>query len=364
VTKNGQDPLLSEKDNTSDLVQPPSAIEVNHAITAKMRNLLVMVSCNSSYYHTSKLTQNKMKAVKKFKALIERKRNDAQHLSESMGRKLHNFQVSSNDNIVSEPTLHKSKSVDLHERGHTKQALVVDGSHPYAFASNPQLNIKVDPAVTDDVSPAKDTEKNESSTPPKTYSPKPRDESETKLFDLHEKGHAHDPMDEEPLFLGIGTGGSDSPEAPPSDIVAESPTAADFNIYDTAYQQEVERIRAAQGHTATVYLTRRVDTKREYKADENMVDAPQDADVKGKPHEGFKDLLDKAREKKKDHASSDNVDSANRSFFDLASRAVESTKSMGRGLSEKGNAALDSALQRAVEKRKERTERKEAERGV
>lgn len=43
VTKNGTDPLLSLEDNTADLVEPPSQIEVNHAITAKMANLLVMV---------------------------------------------------------------------------------------------------------------------------------------------------------------------------------------------------------------------------------------------------------------------------------------------------------------------------------
>jgi len=60
VTKNGKDPLLSSEENCADLVQPPSALEVNHAITAKMRNLMVM-----------------MKAVKKFKDLIEKKRPDA-----------------------------------------------------------------------------------------------------------------------------------------------------------------------------------------------------------------------------------------------------------------------------------------------
>lgn len=46
MTKNGSDPLLSFEENTADLVEPPSEIEVNHAITAKMRNLLVMVRFN------------------------------------------------------------------------------------------------------------------------------------------------------------------------------------------------------------------------------------------------------------------------------------------------------------------------------
>lgn len=44
MTKNGTDPLLSEVENTANLIQPPSDIEVNHAITAKMRNIMVMVS--------------------------------------------------------------------------------------------------------------------------------------------------------------------------------------------------------------------------------------------------------------------------------------------------------------------------------
>ena len=43
MTKNGTDPLLSTEENCADLVEPPTDIEVNHAITAKMRNLIVLV---------------------------------------------------------------------------------------------------------------------------------------------------------------------------------------------------------------------------------------------------------------------------------------------------------------------------------
>ena len=43
VTRNGTDPLLSAEENTADLVEPPSELEVNHAITAKMKNLLAVV---------------------------------------------------------------------------------------------------------------------------------------------------------------------------------------------------------------------------------------------------------------------------------------------------------------------------------
>jgi [calcium/calmodulin-dependent protein kinase] kinase len=42
VTKNGTDPLLSEAENTVDLVVPTDA-EMNHAITSTMTNLMTVV---------------------------------------------------------------------------------------------------------------------------------------------------------------------------------------------------------------------------------------------------------------------------------------------------------------------------------
>ena len=50
----------------------------------------------------------------------------------------------------------------------------------------------------------------------------------------------------EPLFLGVGLGGQDgfAPDAPPPDaVVSDSPTAVDFNVYDRAYEAEVEKIK-------------------------------------------------------------------------------------------------------------------------
>ncbi|KAE8318048.1 kinase-like domain-containing protein [Aspergillus transmontanensis] len=107
------------------------------------------------------------------------------------------------------------------------------------------------------------------------------------------RGHARDPLEEEFPFLFIGpstytgspptnTGDSemdfifDEPDSmlstEPSDInpcpvVSESPGAAEFDIYETAYRQEIERIRTRslprQGTTPKVYLTRRVEGKDE-----------------------------------------------------------------------------------------------------
>lgn len=65
------------------------------------------------------------------------------------------------------------------------------------------------------------------------------------------------------LLLGIGTGGINdfSTEMPPDNIVAESPTAVDFNIFERAYGAEVDRIKRSSsrkrgGQPGQVYRTR------------------------------------------------------------------------------------------------------------
>lgn len=97
------------------------------------------------------------------------------------------------------------------------------------------------------------------------------------------RGHARDPLEEEFPFLFIGpstyTGSSQEPsddvesdptpifaepestdEAEPELIVSESPGAAEFDIYETAYRDELERIESDTypGAGPKVYLTRRV----------------------------------------------------------------------------------------------------------
>ncbi|KAI5465795.1 kinase-like domain-containing protein [Mariannaea sp. PMI_226] len=66
----------------------------------------------------------------------------------------------------------------------------------------------------------------------------------------------------ETKFLGIGTGARDdfSMDEPAPDIVSDSPTAVDFNVYDRAYEKAVEQIvftqNSSQKHAPTVYLTK------------------------------------------------------------------------------------------------------------
>jgi [calcium/calmodulin-dependent protein kinase] kinase len=306
-----------------DLVEPPSDLEVNHAITAKMGNLLVV-----------------MKAVQKFMSLLDKKRPAA--LSGVLGKGIRTLHPLSIDGH-SEPTLHKSKSSDLDDRRIVEAVLAAEGVHR-DMTSKIDDSMVVDEPQEEHTPHHKGHKLNEDELPPSH--PVLRSESSG------EKGHAHDPLDEEPLFLGIGTGGADeSLDVPTQEIVAESPTAAEFSIYELAYQKEVERIRAAQGHTATVYLTRRVDGKKEYKADENMIEAPNAAQVEGSmPHKGFKGLLDEAREK----SSQPEVKNAGSKFSDIAAKAIEDTRA-------KGGAALEGVLAKAREKREEMSETSRSE---
>lgn len=282
-----------------------------------------------------------MKAVQKFKTLLETKRPTA--LSGAIGKgigAMHGFSVDGAPDIG----LHKSRSATFDQRGHAETVLTTEGVHYQTTAAdiNPE-----NPATG-----TNNKERNTNSTP-KFISPGLHHE------ESGDKGHAHDPLDEQPLFLGIGAGG-DFLEAPPQDLVAESPTAAEFNIYDKAYQEEVERIRAAQGHTATVYLTRRVDSKKEYKADENMVQEPKASDTLGGATAGFKDLLDKAREKKIEPENKERLAGGGNRFSEIAAKAMENTRTFGRGLSDRGGGMVDNMLAKAVEKRNEQKEQREA----
>lgn len=93
--------------------------------------------------------------------------------------------------------------------------------------------------------------------------------------EIGQRGHAQDPLKKQLyLFIGPSTFSGESSEWDrdssfvPSDddipIVSESPGAADVDIYETAYRDEVERILArakAENREPNVYLTRRMDAR-------------------------------------------------------------------------------------------------------
>lgn len=90
-----------------------------------------------------------------------------------------------------------------------------------------------------------------------------------------DKGHAREVGDQEPLLLGIGTGARDAfarDEATP-DVVADSPTAVDFDVYDRAYEEAIKRrMETKPSKKPTMYLTRFVKEKDYFKKMENLVE--------------------------------------------------------------------------------------------
>ncbi|KAL7798388.1 calcium/calmodulin dependent protein kinase C [Trichoderma ceciliae] len=90
------------------------------------------------------------------------------------------------------------------------------------------------------------------------------------------KGQAHDITNQEPLFLGIGTGVRDAfatedDKAP--DVVSDSPTAVDFNVYDRAYEEAIkERMKPNLSNNPILYLTKHIKEKDYFKKLENLVD--------------------------------------------------------------------------------------------
>jgi len=318
-----------------------------------------------------------MKAVKKFKKIALEKRPEL--MEGILGRGVRIVRPPASIDKKGDPPLQHSRSMDLSDRRAIESALASEGVHRdidlQEFKTSLPLVDRLDTAVTHTDKPSKQAqhthkESRHHSCKPVTEGITPVVPSLPKGESTREKGHAHDPMDEEPLFLGIGSGGhalTPSVTPPPQDVIADSPTAAEFNIYDTAYQNEVERIRSAQGHQATVYLTRRVDSKKEYRADENMINAPKASEVAGQPHAGWKALIDNAREKhesgESDTTLGDQLSGTSQNLMSMVSQASENAKvdarSFGRKMSDKGSSAITNMLQKAMDRSNTKAENSE-----
>ena len=246
-----------------------------------------------------------MKAVKKFKGLLAKRRPYL--LNTILGRDTRIVQPPlSIVEASGKPKHHKTRSVDTHDRRPIEQALAAEGIHRDV---DPDLMDKAPPDRVDSAivsgPPAKNTGSynntdNVRSNPKRESRARPeahRSDGGPRPWEIEEgqdsgKGHAHDPLGEY-WFLEIGPGDKDDPPDPPA--VSESPPAAEINIYETAYHDEVERIRVKQGKEATLFLTRRVDDKKEYQEDENMVGI--DTGHSGGPSNRFAKLLQKAKDK-------------------------------------------------------------------
>ncbi|KAF2012710.1 calmodulin dependent protein kinase [Aaosphaeria arxii CBS 175.79] len=291
VTRDGTDELLSTSENVAIIVEPPTDEEVNAAITGNMGHLVTVV-----------------RAVKRFKQLLFRKRPE----------KMEGI-LGGASRIVQPPLsirpsgLRKSRSQDTDNRRPIETALTTEGIHREIKIDN---NIHRVPESINEMASAKPGLRSEvvgSILPSKAsitsspISPKPVALTDAKV--IHEsmsfrptpsqpiqipfvsqsapatptigKGHAHDPL-EDTLFLNIGTGedylpssGDDTP------VVSESPGAVDIDVYETAYQEEINRImekRKQDGRPPTMYLTRRVENTTSLRDSDLIVDSGRTRD--------------------------------------------------------------------------------------
>ncbi|KAI0851847.1 Pkinase-domain-containing protein [Daldinia vernicosa] len=228
VTKGGTDPLLSEEENCSDVVEPPNALEVNHAFTRKMDHLMCV-----------------LKAIRRFKSLISKSRVATPEIKVP--------QISHAPEIVQEAI---PEDTGTAAPSISETSTIAQPTRQRSIAEEAAELVKQRRAFLE-------AQKHASTHP--LASP-----------GVEEKGQAHDPTDRAPLFLGIGTGGHDgftSSEAP-VDIVSDSPTGIDFDIYDRAFETEIKRIRSDKKKgRARTYLTKLVGPQErgKYAGDDYMV---------------------------------------------------------------------------------------------
>lgn len=222
-----------------------------------------------------------MKAVKKFKGLLHIKRPEI--IDDILGE--HSHIVRPPLSMLSpdaSPIPRRSRSMDSNDRRTTEQALAVEGVHRDIDLkdfndstrppppSNQEESHQAHPGTHEPVNPES---RHHHDSPDRAATPPTR--TSTSSSSTHGKGHAHDPLSDH-FFLGLGPGGHDGPDEnngtdngdndavapPPPDppIVSESPPAADIDIYETAYHNEIERIQRMHGEQATTFLTRRIES--------------------------------------------------------------------------------------------------------
>ncbi|KKZ63744.1 calcium/calmodulin-dependent protein kinase kinase [[Emmonsia] crescens] len=303
VTKGGADPLLSAEENTANLIGDPTEEEVNTAITSKIGNVLTVI-----------------RAVQKFKRLIEPE--NATPMQSILGQDVEPHFVQPplsmdasdvelpSDNTTDQNALSSARSIHSKSGSTDSGRRVVEkGIHTYPTMQESGSASRL--ASTHGESCSGTCQHSAASTT-KSPCPTPLQTSRTNTpskqsFSEGTRGHARDPLEEDHSFLFIGpstftgvltledektssnyfsravaphattvptgssgvldddSGGFSISEMDLVPIVSESPGASDIDIYETAYTEEVERIRkqslTRQRPAPRVYLTRRVEGK-------------------------------------------------------------------------------------------------------
>lgn len=217
MTKEGADPLLDAEENCSDLVEPPNELEVSHAFTRRMTHLLCV-----------------MRAISNFKALLSsRSRLNSPRL---------NLSPSDATPFTAPHIRHRHKpkpSMDEQE--------LSDFKH-----QNEQHAVRL---LKERMHVLKNREMGSLPLPTSLK----KEQSDGSDLSASSREHGELPLQTAPPMLGIGTGGiGDWPPnytySDPPSVVADSPVAVDFNVYDRAYEEEIERIKKTGGRPS-VYMT-------------------------------------------------------------------------------------------------------------
>ncbi|KAH6664337.1 calcium/calmodulin-dependent protein kinase [Plectosphaerella plurivora] len=221
VTRNGEDKLLPAEENCAQIVESPNELEVNRAVTRKMNHLLCV-----------------MKAIRRFKAILERHRAGHDGASSTPSR-------TASDNF--DPAKERARAEEI-------EALVKQRRQFQGYQTKDEAirNLTLDLSRPEGGLPG---------------------------------GPDADVTELEPLFLGVGAGveeGHDDfgpPSNPHASAVSESPTNTDFNVYDRAYEEEVDRIMANPSRRPTMYLTRFVKERQQYQAVANVVESMSQSEL-------------------------------------------------------------------------------------
>ncbi|KAJ5179586.1 hypothetical protein N7492_002796 [Penicillium capsulatum] len=305
VTRDGADPLLPWEENVAHNIEPPTEDEMNKAITKNMGSLMTF-----------------MKAVKNFKRLMDPSKT---------GPPMQSILGSEHEAHFVEPPMEMDDNEDFpaigldanapsgpHSGAGIKKFLArhpvsagphdrrddLDISETASLSSRPEHS----PAGSQRPSGVWEPERKDSGSirsrgsfvhearrhsPSASPLPLSRASSATTKRSIEgTRGHARDPLEEQFPYLSIGPSTYDGtspqetsdfnngvpifaePESTEDDadegiqVVSESPGAAEFDIYETAYAKELERIKThltfpGAGAGPKVYLTRRVEGRDE-----------------------------------------------------------------------------------------------------
>ncbi|KAI0480444.1 Pkinase-domain-containing protein [Xylariaceae sp. FL0804] len=223
VTKRDSDPLLPEEENCSDMVEAPNELEVNHAFTRKMDHLLYVLRAIHRFKGLAAQSQ-----VKAIEAAFPRTSSARETVSEETD--------SETDQKPATRPRHKSVADEAAELVEQRRAYL---------ATSPLASRHTVPVPVPVSGPGG-------------------------------RGHAHDPTEKPTPLLGIGVGGRDdfSHHESPAQVVSDSPTGIEFDIYDRAFETEIKRIRSNRRKgRARTYLTRLVGEQEigKYLGDDCMV---------------------------------------------------------------------------------------------